>query len=152
MMQKTKTRIDHDTFTITFERVFDAARDDVFDAWTDPAQVTEWWDPTGTPLAACAIDLRVGGSFLFTNASSHGPAFSGVYRVIERPTELAFDAMGALGTVKLGAEGEATRMVVTIRCASKEHLEQYVKLGVDVGTDQTLDNLGAFVGKLRKAS
>jgi uncharacterized protein YndB with AHSA1/START domain len=152
MMKKTKTQIDHDTFTITFERAFDATREDVFDAWTDPEQVTLWWDPTGTPLSDCSIDLRPGGAFRFTNASGHAPPFAGVYRVVERPEQLVFDAMGALGTVRLGVEAEATRMVVSIRCASADHLEQLLKLGVDVGTDQTLDNLGAHVVRLRAAS
>jgi len=141
MKSKTTTHIDRDTFTITFERAIEAAREDVFDAWTDPEQVKQWWDPTGTPLAACTIDLRPGGAFRFTNASGHAPPFEGVYRLIERPAQLVFDAMGAVGTVRLGTEADATHMIVTIRCASAEHLNQFVNLGVDVGTSQTLDNL-----------
>ena len=53
--------------------------------------------------------------------------------------------MGAVGTVRLEAEADTTRMTVSIRCGSAEHLEQFVKLGVDAGTDQTLDNLVAHV-------
>ncbi len=45
---------------------------------------------------------------------------------------------------------EWTHLIVTIRCASAEHLEQFVKLDVDAGTNQTLDDLGAFVGKATK--
>ena len=40
-------------------------------------------------------------------------------------------------------------MTVTIRCASAEHLAQFVKLGVDAGTDRTLDNLVAFIANKR---
>jgi hypothetical protein len=70
-----------------------------------------------------------------------------VYRVIERPSLLVFDAMGAVGTVRLDADdrGRGTQMTVTIRCAGPEHLEQFVKLGVADGTDRTLDNLVAHV-------
>jgi uncharacterized protein YndB with AHSA1/START domain len=142
------TTIDQATFTITFRRTFRAPREDVFDAWTRSDQLAEWWDPTGARLTECAIDLRPGGAFRFANQdSAHGPPFSGVYQVIDRPSLLVFDAMGALGTVRLETDGGATQMTVTIRCASAEHLETFVRLGVDRGTDQTLDNLVAYLGR-----
>lgn len=84
-MSTMKTTIDHETFTITFRRSFDASREHVFDAWTDPERIKQWWDPTGTPLAECAVDLRPGGSFRFVNASGHAPPFAGVYSDVERP-------------------------------------------------------------------
>ncbi len=146
MLAKTKTHVDKSTFTITFKRSLAATREAAFDAWTDPEQIKHWWDPTGVPLSGCAIDLRVGGAFQFTVASQHAPPFAGTYRLIERPARLEFDAMGALGTVQFERGGtESTEMTVRIRCASAEHLEQFVKLGVADGTDQTLDNLVAFV-------
>ncbi|MBA3452402.1 MAG: SRPBCC domain-containing protein [Deltaproteobacteria bacterium] len=146
----TKTTIDRATHTITFQRTFAAPREDVFEAWTRPEQLTQWWDPTGTPLTECAIDLRPGGAFKFVNQdSAHGPPFAGVYRVIEAPSLLVFDALGALGTVRLETDRDATNMTLTIRCGSAEHLEQFVKLGVDVGTDRTLDNLVAHVARAR---
>lgn len=144
-MTKTKTTIDPSTFTITFQRRLSVPREEVFDAWTDPSQIKQWWDPTGTPLADCSVDLRPGGAFCFTMASTHAPAFAGTYKSVERPAELVFDAMGALGTVRLEADAGTTRMTVTIRCASAEHLAQFVKLGVHEGTDKTLDNLVAHV-------
>jgi uncharacterized protein YndB with AHSA1/START domain len=144
----TKTSIDRSTFTITFQRTFTAPREDVFDAWTQPEQIAEWWDPTGAPLSECAIDLRPGGAFKLVNrGSAHSPPFAGVYRVIERPSLLVFDALGSVGTVRLEGVRGKTKMTVTIRCASAEHLEQFVKLGVDVGTDRTLDNLVAYIAK-----
>jgi uncharacterized protein YndB with AHSA1/START domain len=145
---ETRSRLDRATFTITFERSLSASREQVFDAWTKPEQVALWWDPTGAPLTECTIDLRPGGAFRFVNrASAHAPPFEGVYRVVERPTKLVFDALGALGTVLVESRGATTHLVVTIRCSSAEHLEQFVKLGVDAGTNQTLDNLVAYFQK-----
>ena len=132
--------IDPETFTITFERRLRASPEDVFDAWTRPEELSEWWDPTGTPLVQCHVELRVGGSFRFENAG-HAPPFSGVYRVIERPAKLVFEALGSVGTVVLTAEGDTTLLVVEIRCASAEHLQQFLKMGVHLGTERTLDNL-----------
>ncbi|MBK7078578.1 MAG: SRPBCC domain-containing protein [Myxococcales bacterium] len=146
----TGTTIDHQTFTITFERTFVAPPEDVFDAWTQPAHLTRWWDPTGTPLASCRVDLRPGGAFEFVN-QAHSPPFAGTYRVIERPARLEFDALGAAGTVSLTARDGATHMRVTIRCASAEHLAQFLQHGVDVGTAKTLDNLVAHLRAARAA-
>lgn len=140
----TTTTIDQRTFTITFERTLPASREAVFDAWTRPEQLAEWWDPTGTRLAECSIDLRPGGAFHFVNAG-HSPPFAGKYSTIERPSKLVFDALGSIGTVTLDRVGDATKMRVTIRCASQEHLDQFIKLGVASGTDRTLDNLVAFM-------
>ena len=147
MIAHAATTIDHATHTIRFERHLDASRDAVFDAWTTPATITAWWDPTGTPLAACAVDLRVGGAFAFTMASQHAPPFAGVYRVIERPARLVFDALGAEGTVSLTDDGGGTRMVVLIRCASADHLAQFIARGVQAGTEKTLDNLVAHLAR-----
>ena len=72
-----------------------------------------------------------------------------MYRVIEAPSLLVFDAMGAVGTVRLEADRGTTLMTVAIRCASAEHLEQFVKLGVDVNTNRTFDNLVAFMANKR---
>lgn len=65
------------------------------------------------------------------------------------PDRLVFEAMGAIGRVLLAEAGEGTRMTVEIVCNSPEHLEQYVKLGVAIGTAQTCDNLMNFLRKRR---
>jgi uncharacterized protein YndB with AHSA1/START domain len=151
MSNETRPKLDRDTFTITFERSIRASREQVFDVWTKPEHVTHWWDPSGAPLAECTIDLEPGGAFRFVNrGDAHSPPFAGTYRVIERPSKLVFDAMGAVGTVILESRGRETHLTVTIRCASAEHFEQFVKLGVDTGTSKTLDNLVAHVEKLEK--
>jgi uncharacterized protein YndB with AHSA1/START domain len=148
--EKTKTIIDRDTFTIRFQRQFGAPCDQVFAAWTEPEHITHWWDPTGAPLSECVIDLRPGGTFKFTNQdSAHSPPFTGVYRVVERPSELVFEVLGAVGTVHLESKDGTTHMTVSIRCASGDHLAQFLKIGVDVNTDRTLDNLVNYVRKAR---
>jgi uncharacterized protein YndB with AHSA1/START domain len=134
------TVIDREKLTLTFERHIRATAEDLFDAWTRPEEIAEWWDPSGAPLTRCTIDLRPGGAFTFENAG-HGPPFSGVYTELERPRKIAFEAMGSRGTVSLTEEGGTTRMQVTIRCASTEQLVQFMELGVATNTEKTLDNL-----------
>ncbi|HEV8575243.1 MAG TPA: SRPBCC domain-containing protein [Dehalococcoidia bacterium] len=73
--------------TLVIERVFDAPRELVWKAWTDPEQAMRWWGPKGFTSPACEIDFRVGGKCLFAMQSpdfNEGrPIWStGVYREI----------------------------------------------------------------------
>lgn len=140
----TNLEIDRSAHTIRLTRVFDAPRIEIFEAWTRPEQVTNWWDAAGEPLAVCEIDLRPGGAFKFVTKGHPEMAFAGAYREIASPDRLVFEAMGATGRVLLGDVAGKTHMAVEIECSSAEHLEQYLKMGVDVGTSQTLDNLVAY--------
>ena len=49
-------------------RVFDAPREQVFRAWTDPGQITQWWGPEHfhVPLDSVNVDLRAGGRYDLT--------------------------------------------------------------------------------------
>ena len=136
--------VDRQSHTIRFERRLDAPRAEVFEAWTTPAQLACWWDPSGEPLAACEIDLRAGGSFNFVSRGQPDMPFSGVYREISPPRRLVFEAMGATGRVMLEDAAGGTHMVVEIACQSEDHLDQFMKMGVHQGTAQTLDNLVAY--------
>lgn len=138
--------LDHQSFTIRFERRVDATLPEVFDAWTKPEEVSAWWDPDGEPLVACTIDLRVGGSFSFATRQHSQMPFSGVYSEITPPSRLVFEAMGSTGRVVLSEDGSGTRMLVEIICRSAEQMEQFAKMGVATGTARTLDNLVGYVG------
>jgi hypothetical protein len=70
-----------------------------------------------------------------------------VYRTIERPSAIVFEALGAIGTVRLENKHAETHMTVSIRCTSVEHLEQFLKLGVHDGTAITLDNLVEYLSQ-----
>jgi len=53
-------------------RVFDAPRALVWEAWTNPKYVMQWWGPKGFTSPSCKIDFRVGGKFLFCMRSPDG--------------------------------------------------------------------------------
>jgi uncharacterized protein YndB with AHSA1/START domain len=137
--------IDRLSNTIRLTRDFDASRAEIFDAWTKPEHVSCWWDPTGEPLAACEIDLRPGGAFKFVIRTNPNMPFAGVYREIAPPGRLVFEALGSTGRVTLREAEGKTHMTVEIECRSEEQFEQFLKMGVNVGTGRTLDNLVAYM-------
>ncbi len=48
---------------VVITRTFDAPRERVWEAWTIPEQLREWWGPRGFTAPVIRIDLRVGGEF-----------------------------------------------------------------------------------------
>jgi len=142
---KTGLVIDRGSHTIKLTRDFDAPRTQIFEAWTRPQHMTCWWDAAGEPLAVCEIDLRPGGSFKFVSRSHPEMPFAGTYSEIAPPDRLVFEALGATGRVLLRESAGKTHMTVEIQCRSAEQLDQYLKMGVDVGTAQTLDNLVTYI-------
>ncbi|MBM0206957.1 SRPBCC domain-containing protein [Micromonospora sp. STR1s_5] len=133
--------LDRPAKTIRFERQVEAEPARVFAAWTRPEDVTQWWDATGKPLLKCEIDLRVGGSFSFVVQDRPEMPFTGVYREIVPGERLVFEALGAIGRVTCEKQGIGTRVLVEIACTSAEQMEQFIQMGVHIGTSMTMDNL-----------
>jgi uncharacterized protein YndB with AHSA1/START domain len=147
----TEVIVDRTNNTIILTREFSASRELVFGAWTQPEHVACWWDSSGIRLNKCEIDLRPGGAFRFVHQGRPEiPHFAGIYRKIAPPGELVFEAMGAIGKVILEDLDGTTLMTVSIACASAAHLDQFLQMGVDAGTSQTLDNLVAYIGGLKR--
>jgi uncharacterized protein YndB with AHSA1/START domain len=136
---------------IVITRVFDAPRTLVFEAWTKPEHVVHWWDPSGVPLAICEIDLRPGGAFRFVNGGPDGAKypFAGIYQEIAAPERLVLQnsSSGAeSGATLIFHEREGkTTLTMTIQCASRDDRDALLKMGVDVGTTRTLDNLDEYL-------
>src|SRR5580704_10364450 len=60
------------TRQLVIERTLKAAPERIFDAFTDPVQLTKWWWPNGFTCPAAEVDLRVGGTY---NISMEWPDF-----------------------------------------------------------------------------
>ncbi|GAB2549012.1 SRPBCC family protein [Leucobacter ruminantium] len=58
------SRAEAPQFTIT--RVFDAPRDLVWRAWTEPAELAQWLHPFGVSTDSVSYDVRVGGRYRYT--------------------------------------------------------------------------------------
>jgi uncharacterized protein YndB with AHSA1/START domain len=135
---------------IMITRTFDAPRALVYEMWTKPEHVTRWWDPSGTPLAQCDIDLRPGGSFRFLHrgTGSNQHVFGGRYVDIEPPSRLVFTTPTPSGGVSTGTldfktVGKTTRLTMTIACASRADRDALLAMRVDAGTVRSLENLAS---------
>jgi uncharacterized protein YndB with AHSA1/START domain len=82
MRKKIDANQDNKELIIT--RIFDAPRELVWKAWTEPEQLMRWWGPKSFTSPVCKIDLRVGGVYLYCMRSPEGQDYwnTGVYKEI----------------------------------------------------------------------
>ncbi|MHB9030912.1 MAG: SRPBCC family protein [Candidatus Latescibacterota bacterium] len=82
---------------LVITRIFDARRERVFRAWSDPEQLKRWWGPKDFTAPIIKTDFRVGGKYLFCMRSPDGQDFwsTGVYREIVEPERIVYtDSFG----------------------------------------------------------
>jgi uncharacterized protein YndB with AHSA1/START domain len=112
---------------VLITRLFDAPRDLVFRAWTDPDHVAQWFGPDrfDTPRETVEIDLRVGGRYELTMVQrDSGARFPVRYEIVEldppRLLVLKSDPMpevgiheGTMTRIELHDHGDRTRMTLS---------------------------------------
>jgi uncharacterized protein YndB with AHSA1/START domain len=77
---------------LVISRIFDAPRELVFRAWTEPDRAVRWWGPQGFIVAHCEMDLRPGGAYRVCMRSPEGAEHwqRGVCRELVEPERLVF--------------------------------------------------------------
>ena len=108
--------------TLVVRRTIRATPERLFDAWTTPEQLVEWWGPEGVACIAPSVDLRVGGHYRIGNRMSDGGEIwiAGVFEAVERPHRLTYtwrvegrDGDPERVTVRFEPRGEDTEVIVT---------------------------------------
>lgn len=78
----------------TIRRTFDAPREDVWRAWTDPLVAARWWHPDGmtTRPESVRMDLREGGTYAYTMVGPDGGEYptTGTYLEVQHLERLRF--------------------------------------------------------------
>lgn len=84
--------MDTKTEPFVISRVFDAPRDLVWKAWTEPGRLKHWWGPKGFVVTHCTNDLRPGGLMHYCLRAPDGSEMWGrfAYREIVKPGRLVF--------------------------------------------------------------
>lgn len=153
-------------------RVFDASRDRVWKAWTEPERLKHWWGPRGFKVHTCKVDLRPGGLFLYGMTAPNGAEMWGrfIYREVVPPKKLVFvvsfsDPQGGvsrhpsspgwplhiLSTVSFEEQKDKTK--VTVQWTPHEATEAERKVfdegraSMQQGWGGTLDQLTAYLEK-----
>jgi uncharacterized protein YndB with AHSA1/START domain len=124
----------------------------LFEAWTKPEHLRQWWGCEGSSITHCAIDLRAGGSWSLVMRMGDGSEhpFHGTYREVVRPQRLVYTEcyeMPQFGnpewltTVTFEEDPEGTLVTHTIQHKSREVRDAHLQAGMEQGMVQTLTRL-----------
>ena len=141
-------------------RTFNGSASMVFDAWTKPELLKQWWAPKslGVSLFECESDLRVGGTYryAFGRDPKNPEVFSGRYKEVSPPSRLVLtqvyermrDAGEAIITAIFEESNGKTRLTLHQLYPSKEALDGAIGSGMERGMRETFDQLDGLVDSL----
>ena len=80
------------SLTLVVRRTISATAEFLFNAWTQPKRLKEWWGPSGIKCIEAQIDLRVGGLYRIANQLPDGQIIwiTGEYEHIDAPHRLVY--------------------------------------------------------------
>jgi uncharacterized protein YndB with AHSA1/START domain len=136
---------------IQITREFDAPRELVYRAYTEPELVSRWWPGKRGVMRSCEIDLRVGGKWRYVMTANEGfeVAFHGEFREIvpnERivSTEVFEGAPGgepAVTTITFEQSGARTLLRMVMAVESREVRDMIIATGMETGVQEGMDIL-----------
>lgn len=143
---------------IVITRAFDAPRDLVFEAWTNPKHLPHWWGPRGFTNTTQEIDIRHGGVWRYIMHGPDGVDYNNriVFDEIVKPERLAYthgsdeqpDQFRV--TVNFSEQGGKTTLTLRMVFPSAEECNKVKQYGAVEGGNQTLDRLSEHLTKMNQ--
>jgi uncharacterized protein YndB with AHSA1/START domain len=146
---------------LTLKRTFNAPRELVFKAWTDPKLISKWWSPNEFTIPTCEVDARTGGKLLIVMHGPKGSDFdidlpmTGIFQEFIPPSRLVFtsnalqDEKGdpqlmTLCTVTFSEVGGKTEMTLHLVLLKSNPASEAAWAGAEMGWSQSFDKLAAL--------
>jgi len=145
---------------LVITRVFDAPRELVFKAWTDPKHVAQWWGPKGFTNPVCELDVRPGGAIRIDMRGPDGVVYpmKGVFHEIVEPERLVFTSsafedengnpqLAVLNTVTFTEHNGKTKLTLHAVVVKSAPEVAAALDGMREGWSQSLDRLAKELAK-----
>ena len=141
--------------TITISRNFDAPLDLVWEAWTSPEHIANWWGPNGMETTIVKHNFEVGGEWEYTMKMPNGGDFLsfGKYTQIEPKslieTTANFIPMTEGVTLNIGfiAKGDTTDFVFKVIHPTEAYCKQQENMGIYNGWGSVFNSLAAYLSQ-----
>jgi uncharacterized protein YndB with AHSA1/START domain len=152
--------LDSDAAAITGVREFDAPRELVFEAFTDPKHLSQWWGPEGFTTTTQSFDMRPGGVWRFVMHGPDGRDYENrvTFEQVARPERIAWRHGGDDDVEPVQFQTTVTfedigggRTRLTWRGvfpSAAERARVIKEYGADKGLVQTMSRLGDYLAKL----
>src|SRR6266480_4033737 len=143
---------------LTITRVFDAPRELVYKAFTDPKLVSQWFGPRPYTTTVDKMEARPGGLWRFVQRNQNGDefAFHGVHHDVVAPERIVatFEFEGVPGhvllqTVNFEPLGQKTRLVEQLVFQSVADRDGMVASGMQEGSDDSMDRMAEILETLK---
>ena len=143
---------------VVLTRVFDAPREKVFQAWTEPARLTQWFGPDGFTNPVCEVDLQPGGVWRHVMRGPDGNDYpmTAVFHEIVPPERLIFTCFvpnrketlfEILNTLTLVEQGGKTKMTLKLNVLKSTPAAAPMLAGMETGWAQSFEHLAEFLAK-----
>lgn len=150
---------------VTLERTYDASLETVWQAWTNPEQLKQWWGPDNVSIPECEVDLKVGGKFYIVMEAGEamGP-YKGTlwpmlaeFTTVEPNTRISYTAQAWTEGMKEETTIDQTTDIIFTEMDGKTKVEVKAAIyktgpkakmaaeGMQMGFTQQLEKLNAFL-------
>lgn len=146
---------------LNISRTYDAPRLRVFQAFTNPKHLAEWWGPHGFTTSTCRADARAGGELYLEMRGPDGspwetpyPMYGAFVEVVE-PEKIVFTAilrnsdgsifLENLNTITLTEHAGKTTLSLNVRVITAAEGSEGPLSGMAEGWNQSLERLGTHV-------
>ncbi|MCB0762516.1 MAG: SRPBCC domain-containing protein [Flavobacteriales bacterium] len=153
-------RVDKSNNTITVKREFAANKGLVWEAWTNPAILDQWWAPKPYRTETKSMDFREGGMWLYAMVSptdekhwckndyhtiDHGNSFTGLDAFCDEVGVINTSMPRTLWTNNFEDCGQSTVVHIHAQYNSLEDLELIISMGFKEGFTMALENLDQYI-------
>jgi uncharacterized protein YndB with AHSA1/START domain len=151
---------DYDNLTVTLIAHFDNPIDQVWELWSDPRKLEQWWGPPGYPATVEKHALTPGGEVTYSMTGPEGDQHRGMWRVrsVDPPNSLQFtdafadsdgaplaDAPTSNVAVRLIERDGRTRMELRMTFETREDMERIVDMGTVEGLKQAVGQMDGLL-------
>lgn len=153
--------LDKENNTVNIEREFNADLNLVWEAWTNPEILDQWWAPKPFESKTKYMDFKVGGSRFYAMVSPEGNENWQIqeYTAINPKTNFNFLSVfadkdenrflpGSNWTLNFSEQNGITTVDISIYNESRERLEKMIEMGFKEGFTMTLNELAVLLVKL----
>jgi uncharacterized protein YndB with AHSA1/START domain len=157
--------VDKETKTVSITAEFDAKRDLVWDAYTKPELLDQWWAPKPWASRTKVMEFREGGRRFYAMVSPEGDERWAVQKYTSITPKTNFKLFNAFADkdenlelpgsdwdLNFSEQSGKTKVSISIYNESLERLERMIEFGVREGTLMQLNNLEELLAKLSSAT
>jgi len=155
MANRNEIKNDTSDRELIITRLLNAPRELVWDVFTKPEHIKNWWGPNGFTNTIDKMDVKPGGEWEFVMHGPDGTDYKNksIYKEIIRPERIVFEHVSGpkfIATITFTAEGNKTYLKWHMLFESAEQFQQVVKtFKADEGLKQNIVKLEEYLAGVK---